>query len=115
MTGPRARCACAARCRSPPTTPHPVQTGDFDLGPAASPVPSLPGFPHSAQQLAQRIATEMHKAVVGQDELVEMLVIAAALLPAPTRTAGAMKERGARETSSREGAGARLEPTPSTG
>lgn len=44
-----------------------------------------------------------------------LVVIAAALLPAPTRTAGAMKERGARETSSREGAGARLEPTPSTG
>jgi MoxR-like ATPase len=37
---------------------------------------TLAGFPQTAQQLAERITGEMHKAVVGQDELVEMLVVA---------------------------------------
>ena len=30
----------------------------------------------SVQELAERITAEMHKAVVGQDELIEMLVVA---------------------------------------
>ncbi len=32
--------------------------------------------PRSVQELAQRITTEMHKAIVGQDELVEMMIVA---------------------------------------
>jgi MoxR-like ATPase len=34
------------------------------------------GFPQTVQELAGRIADEMHKAVVGQDELLELLVVA---------------------------------------
>ncbi len=34
------------------------------------------GPPGSARELAERITSEMHKAVVGQDELVDMLVVA---------------------------------------
>jgi MoxR-like ATPase len=36
----------------------------------------IAGFPQTVNELADRIAIEMHKAVVGQDELVEMLVVA---------------------------------------
>lgn len=48
----------------PPRIPTLPQTG------------TLSAFPQTAQQLAERIQGEMHKAVVGQDELVEMLVVA---------------------------------------
>jgi len=44
---------------------------------AAAAADSLPGAPaRTARELAARITQEMHKTVVGQDELVEMLVVA---------------------------------------
>ena len=48
------------------------------FGVGASPtVPAVyPAAPQTVQQLAVRITQEMHKAVVGQDELVEMLIVA---------------------------------------
>ncbi len=45
----------------------------YGASPEAS---AVVGAAQTAQQLAQRIIAEMHKAVVGQDELVEMLVVA---------------------------------------
>ena len=44
--------------------------------PIAVPEPAAEGVPRTARDLAQRITAEMHKTVVGQDELVEMLVVA---------------------------------------
>jgi MoxR-like ATPase len=57
------------------------QTGGSGLTNTPPAVPELrdggimSGFAHSARELADRITREMHKAVVGQDELVEMLVV----------------------------------------
>ncbi len=52
----------------------------YSMGGMVPPVPSPPPLPTSAaapvQQLGQRIATEMHKAVIGQDTLIEMLTVA---------------------------------------
>src|ERR1019366_1806931 len=36
----------------------------------------IAGFPRTVNELADRIAVELHKAVVGQEELVELLVVA---------------------------------------
>lgn len=59
------------------------QTGSDFLIPSGSAGAALPavdalpaGLPQTAQPLAERIFTEMHKAIVGQDELVEMLIVA---------------------------------------
>ena len=48
----------------------PAPSGAFDV--IAAPA----GPPQTAQQLAERILEEMHKAIVGQEELAEMLVVA---------------------------------------
>lgn len=57
----------------PYTTGSPV---DQTFAPAAGTQSTAPAAPRTAAELAQRITTEMHKAVVGQDELVEMLIVA---------------------------------------
>ncbi|HLJ53658.1 MAG TPA: MoxR family ATPase [Chthonomonadaceae bacterium] len=66
---------------------------EYDFAPAGAaapaPLPSMDGAapglsatvdasapPQTARQLAQRITDEMHKTIVGQEELVEMLVVA---------------------------------------
>jgi MoxR-like ATPase len=52
----------------PATAPQPL--------PSAAPEPLTEGPARTARELAARITREMHKSVVGQDELVEMLVVA---------------------------------------
>lgn len=60
---------------SPVTAPAPLPFA-FDMAnPPANGVEPY-GAPQTVQQLAARITQEMHKAVVGQDELVEMLIVA---------------------------------------
>ena len=55
----------------PVTEAEPLQP---DSTPALEPIQEGPA--RTPQQLAQRITVEMHKTIVGQDELVEMLVVA---------------------------------------
>jgi MoxR-like ATPase len=61
---------------NPPLSfPGPVSPpASLSPGPVSEPVSGGP--PRTARDLAQRITHEMHKTVVGQDELVEMLVVA---------------------------------------
>lgn len=54
---------------TPPLTP-PLPT-ELNIPLDLAPIPT-----HTVQRLAERITAEMHKAVVGQDELVEMLIVA---------------------------------------
>ena len=57
------------------STENPVPVGTLPPVPnSQSAIPTV--YPTTVRDLAQRITFEMHKTVVGQDELVEMLVIA---------------------------------------
>lgn len=61
---------------SVPSTPLPVSSNEAPGYIQAPIVPDMVAPPSLCRALAQRIAAEMHKAVVGQNELVEMMIIA---------------------------------------
>jgi MoxR-like ATPase len=49
---------------------------DFSVEPGAFGIPAAAPTPGIVARAADRVITEMHKAIVGQDELIEMLVVA---------------------------------------